>query len=78
MRELAKDELAEHNGKNGALAFIACDGKIFDVSGSLLWKKGYHQVTHAAGLDLTDHLLLAPHGIEFLERFPVVGILIKA
>ena len=77
MREFAKNELEKNNGKNGAPAFIACNGKIFDVSGSFLWKKGYHQVLHVAGEDLTDHLLNAPHGIELLERFPVVGILKK-
>jgi len=75
MREFTKDELAKNNGKNGAPAFIACNGKIFDVSDSFHWKKGTHQVMHCAGEDMTDHLLKAPHGIEFLERFPVVGIL---
>ena len=77
MREIEKNELAKNNGKNGAPAFIACNGKIFDVSGSFHWKKGTHQVLHGAGEDLTDHLLHAPHGIELLERFPVVGILKK-
>jgi len=77
MREFEKKELAKNNGKNGVPVFIGCNGKIFDVSGSFLWKKGNHQVMHVAGVDLTEHLLNAPHGIELLERFPVVGILKK-
>jgi len=28
-----------------------------------------------AGKDLTEDLAQAPHGLEFLERFPVVGVI---
>jgi predicted heme/steroid binding protein len=45
------------------------------VSGSFLWQNGRHQVVHNAGEDLTDSLEQAPHGVEILERLPVVGIL---
>ena len=74
-KEFNKEDLARNNGRNGTPAFIAYNGKVFDVSKSFLWRKGEHQVIHFAGQDLTEQLAQAPHGKEFLERFPVVGIL---
>lgn len=68
-------DLSRYNGKNGARAFIACKGKVYDVSRSFLWQNGNHQVLHNAGADLTDSLQKAPHREDLLERFPVVGTL---
>lgn len=75
MRSFSKEELARYNGNNGAPAYVAYKGKVYDVSGSFLWQKGRHQVLHNAGQDLTDSLEQAPHGVEMLERFPMVGTL---
>ena len=72
MRVFTKEELREYDAKNG-IAYIAYDGKIYDVSHSFHWKKGVHQVTHYAGCDLTDALKQAPHGADMLEKFPIVG-----
>ncbi|MEM3880635.1 MAG: hypothetical protein QXD19_02690 [Candidatus Bathyarchaeia archaeon] len=47
------------------------------MSTSFLWKDGKHQVLHEAGTDLTEALKQAPHGEDVLNRFPVVGILLK-
>jgi predicted heme/steroid binding protein len=69
------EELKKYNGKNGSPAFVACQGKVYDVSSSFLWQQGNHEVLHNAGADLTNQLNEAPHGIELLEKFPVVGIL---
>jgi predicted heme/steroid binding protein len=74
-RSFSKEELRQYNGKDGALVLIACKGKVYDVSRSFLWRNGNHQVLHNAGVDLTDSLEQAPHGEDFLERFPVVGTL---
>jgi len=76
MKDFSEKELAMNNGKNGAPTLIAYKGKVFDVSKSFLWQKGNHQVLHDAGEDLTKRLSEAPHGVELLERFPVVGTLI--
>ena len=75
MKSFSKEELARYNGKNGAPAYIAYKGKVYDVSASFIWRDGRHQVVHNAGEDLTDSLEQAPHGVELLERFPVIGIL---
>jgi predicted heme/steroid binding protein len=53
MQKFTKNELAQYNGKDGAPAFIAYEGKVYDVSHSFLWQDGRHQVLHTAGVDLT-------------------------
>jgi predicted heme/steroid binding protein len=75
MRRFTRKELAQYNGKDGASAFIAYEGKVYDVSHSFLWQHGRHQVLHTAGVDLTAGLDEAPHGPDLLERFPVIGML---
>ncbi|BAW31443.1 conserved hypothetical protein [Methanothermobacter sp. MT-2] len=75
MMEFTLEDLKKFNGKNGTPAYVACDGKVYDVSASFLWKDGEHQVTHQAGKDLSDEISKAPHGVELLEKFPIVGIL---
>lgn len=76
MRSFNREELARYNGKD-APAYVACGSNVFDVSDSFLWKGGRHQVLHSAGEDLTESLPDAPHTIEQLERYPVVGIFRK-
>ena len=70
-------ELRRYDGKGGNPAYVAYEGKVYDVSNSFLWKEGVHQVTHKAGEDLTEAMKDAPHGADLFERFPVVGKLIK-
>jgi len=72
-RRFTQSELSQFNGKNGARIYIAYQGRVYDVTSSFLWQNGKHQVTHLAGKDLTDQLPEAPHGVELLNRFPVVG-----
>lgn len=74
-RKFTREELSKYNGKNNKPAFVACEGKVYDVTGSFLWQKGRHQAMHSAGSDLTENIKQAPHGTEFLERFPVIGSL---
>jgi predicted heme/steroid binding protein len=76
LREFTKHELSRYNGRKGAPAYIACQGKVYDLSKSFLWKHGKHQAIHVAGVDLTRCITQAPHGIDLLEKFPVVGILV--
>jgi predicted heme/steroid binding protein len=73
VRTFTKDELACCNGKDGAPAYIAYRGKVYDVSASFLWMGGRHQVLHVAGFDLTEALESAPHGEDLLGRVPVIG-----
>jgi len=73
MRIFTKRELAVHDGKKGRPAYVACEGKVYDVTKSFLWQEGVHQVLHQAGNDFTQEVKCAPHGKELLDRFPVVG-----
>ncbi|MEA1872599.1 MAG: cytochrome b5 domain-containing protein [Chloroflexota bacterium] len=75
MKRFSRTELARYNGKDGAPAYIAHKEKVYDASNSFQWKNGRHQVLHNAGEDLTDSLEQAPHGVEMLERLPVIGTL---
>ncbi len=75
MRRFGRKELSQNNGRDGAPALIAYQGRVYDVTHSFLWQDGRHQVLHLAGADLTDELSQAPHGPDLLERFILVGFL---
>ncbi|MDA3907969.1 MAG: 2-oxoacid:acceptor oxidoreductase subunit alpha [Sulfurimonas sp.] len=72
---MTKSELKLHNGKDGAKAYIAFKGEVYDVTDSHLWQNGEHKGMHSAGLDLTPMLENAPHSTEVFENFEVVGTL---
>jgi predicted heme/steroid binding protein len=74
-RVFTLDELASFDGKNGQPAYVAFEGKVYDVSESGSWGDGQHQDEHGAGADLTDDMDFAPHGGDSLDAFPVVGVL---
>ena len=75
MRTFTTEELGKYDGSNGSV-YVACFGKVYDVSNNRHWRKGIHQVRHHAGRDLSDALEHAPHGVNLLQKFPVVGELI--
>jgi predicted heme/steroid binding protein len=76
-RRFTKKELSRYNGQNGAPAFLAYQGRVYDVSSSFLWQKGRHQAMHEAGADLTHSLDQAPHGADLLAKFPIVGVVVE-
>ncbi len=75
-RKITQQELAENNGRNGKPAYIAYQGKVYDVTNSAFWMEGDHMGSHEAGKDLTSELPLAPHGEETLQRVVYVGVLV--
>jgi predicted heme/steroid binding protein/uncharacterized membrane protein len=75
-RDLTPAELSSFAGKDGAPAYIAYKGVIYDATGSRMWQKGSHLAKHQAGFDLTEMLKLAPHGEDRVARLPVVGKLL--
>ncbi len=77
IREFTVEDLGRYDGLDGSPSFVGLQGKVYDVSKSFLWKDGRHQATHQAGTDLTDALGQAPHGLDLLEKFPVVGVLVE-
>lgn len=77
MKAYTSRELEKYDGSNGRLVYIAYKERVYDVSESFLWRNGVHQVLHRIGGDLTEALRNAPHGEEFITKFPVVGYLVK-
>lgn len=73
--EMTITELAEFDGEDGAKAYIAVDGFIYDVTNSDAWNNGMHN-GYQAGQDLSEGINASPHGKSFLERVPKVGILV--
>jgi predicted heme/steroid binding protein/uncharacterized membrane protein len=77
MQEIDPKDLSKFNGKDGNPVYIAHGDRVIDVSASRLWKTGLHMNRHRAGNDLTTDIQAAPHGLEVLDRYPQVGVLIK-
>ena len=75
MKEIDAEALSKADGKNSGPVYVACEGKVFDLTGSRLWKGGVHMQRHHAGADLTTDIQAAPHGTDMLDRYPQVGIL---
>jgi predicted heme/steroid binding protein len=70
---MTTEELSRYDGKAGRKAYVAVNGKIYDVTASPLWTDGDHQDLHLAGGDLTEELKSAPHVRAVIDRYPVVG-----
>ncbi len=77
MRVFTREELRKYDGSNG-IAYVACNGKVYDVSSSYHWRKGVHHAMHSAGHDLTAALGRAPHGLDLLQKFPILGELAES
>jgi predicted heme/steroid binding protein len=68
-------ELAKYDGKNGNPAYVAVDGKVYDVTDVPQWKDGSHFGRFQAGADLTEEIkTLSPHGVSKLDSVPIVGL----
>jgi len=70
------EELAQFNGKDGNLAFVAVDGQVYDVTNEPNWRNGDHN-GQQAGQDVSAYITGAPHGKGILERFTVVGKIVE-
>ena len=77
MKEFDAAELAKFNGENGSPVYVAYKDRVYDVSGSKLWRTGTHMKRHHAGRDLTADIQGAPHEPDVLERYPQIGTLKK-
>ncbi len=70
-RIFTEPELQQFDGTRGKPAYIACDGVVYDVTASTLWRGGLHQDLHYAGTDLTRTLRKAPHTVEVFSHATV-------
>ena len=68
-------ELSQYDGRDGANAYVAYEGVVYDVTNNPRWPNGYHN-GYQAGQDLTAALnSVAPHSSSNLTTQPVVGFL---
>lgn len=72
--KMTRKELEKYTGLDGRATYVAYQGKVYDVTDSLLFTDGMH-FEHYAGEDLTEAMVDAPHGEDIFEDFPVVAIL---
>ena len=72
VRTFTLDELAQFNGQNGNKAYIAVDGKVYDVTSIGAWSGGTHNGI-VAGTDATEAIATAPHGRSVLDNLTIVG-----
>lgn len=63
------EELAKYNGKNGQPAYVAVNGKVYDLSS--VFRNGSH-AGHTAGKDLSS-AFSGKHDSSFLSGYSVVG-----
>ena len=74
---LTLEALKAFDGKEGRDAYIAVDGKIYDVTNSVRWRNGEHN-GFKAGNDLTEALgSESPHGDYVLNNVPLIGEIVE-
>ena len=72
LRTLTLHDLAQHDGQNGAPAYMAINGTVYDVTKVQLLNDGrHHGVT--PGNDVTDQFV---HNKAILNRLQVIGTLV--
>ncbi len=74
-RKFTLEELAKYDGKEGRPAYVAYNGKVYDVTEANLWIDGNHMGEHNAGKDLTEGMAASSHGDSVLENMKLVGVL---
>lgn len=76
-RVFTRQELAGFDGRDGSPAYIAVDGRVYDVSGSASWPQGEHapcDLDAMAGRDLSEEIeQSSPSMRRYLQRLPMVG-----
>ncbi|MGD9134497.1 MAG: multiheme c-type cytochrome, partial [Desulfobacterales bacterium] len=72
---ITKDNISYYDGSDGKPAYIIYENQVYDVTDNPKWKEGRHFGKHSAGLDLTEALAAAPHGVEVFERITSVATL---
>lgn len=75
MKTFHPDDIRQGDGKNGARSLVVVNGNVYDVTESAKWPNGNHMKRHQAGSDLSADIKSAPHGLDVLTRFPMVGSL---
>jgi predicted heme/steroid binding protein len=76
LQQFTLSELAQYNGDEGGLAYVAVNGIVYDVTDADGWENGWHQGLHLAGTDATAVFATSPHSQSLLDELPIVGTLV--
>ncbi|MFA6027656.1 MAG: cytochrome b5 domain-containing protein [Patescibacteria group bacterium] len=68
-KSFTEEELAKYNGQNNMPAYVAVDGKVYDLT--QVFRNGSH-FSHIAGTELTD-AFYSYHAKQAISKYPVVG-----
>lgn len=71
VKSFSAEELSKYDGKNGNPAYVAVDGKVYDLTS--VFEEGKHY-SHYAGKELTK-AFYSYHLTKALAKYPVVGLL---
>ncbi|MEY8352283.1 cytochrome b5 domain-containing protein [Lachnospiraceae bacterium 54-53] len=74
VRYFTLDELSQYNGENGAPAYVAVNGVVYDVTDNSVWMGGSH-FGLSPGRDLTNEFETCHPGAMVLSVLPIVGYL---
>lgn len=74
VREFTLQELSQYDGSNGKAAYVAVEGRVYDVSNSAVWGGGTHFGLYA-GKDLTVEFETCHKEMNILSKLEQVGIM---
>lgn len=75
MQEFTLEQLRQYDGRGGRPAYVAYEGRVYDLTDSAMWADGDHEGIHEAGQDLTEAQQDAPHDVHVTD-FPQVGTVV--
>lgn len=75
--EFTLTELAAYDGTNGAKAYVAVNGVVYDITNEDAWVDGVHQGMHLAGTDATAIFAESPHSQSLLDELTKVGVIVE-
>lgn len=74
MKTFTIEELATYDGKGGKPAYVAINGRVYDVSKESSWGGGSHFGV-MAGKDLTNEYAACHKDMKAIKKLPLVGII---
>jgi predicted heme/steroid binding protein len=74
LKSMSAAQLKAFDGKNGHKAYVALNGKVYDVTNIDEWKGGKHYKGMVAGTDLTPYISQSPHGAKIVNELELTPV----
>lgn len=75
-RPVSQTELADADGKDGRMCYVAVDGTVYQIKDFSLWQDGQHKTSGGlayCGADMTAAMNKSPHGRKVLDLLIKIG-----